>query len=46
MKLFTHLKKDFTRGFESHPKILPQQLHIALTAVATEHIDKSKEKFS
>jgi hypothetical protein len=29
------LKKYPDRGFESHPKTLPQQLHIALTALAT-----------
>jgi hypothetical protein len=38
--------KKWEWRFKSHPKPLPQHLHIAVTAVATVHIGKSTEEIS
>jgi hypothetical protein len=44
LKFTRQIKNKFReRGFESHPKTLPQHSHIALTAVATVHIGNSTE---
>jgi hypothetical protein len=41
LKFIQVISKNWVRGFEPHPKTLPQRLHTALTAMATVHIDKS-----
>jgi hypothetical protein len=41
------IKRKYCKsGLQSHPKTLPQHLHVALTAVATVHTGKSTDHIS
>jgi hypothetical protein len=46
LSLAMELVRDFECGFESHPKTLPQYLHIAVTVVAPVHIGRSAGSIS
>jgi hypothetical protein len=43
--LLIESKEDSKQGFESHPKTIPQYLHIPLTAVALIHLGKMEIEF-